>query len=54
MRSPLDRYGPSALNNQLLNTTGSKAVYFKLFIYLQPFNLLANSNIEIMGGKIKL
>ena len=47
MRSPLDRSGPSALNNQLLNTTGSEAVYFKYVIVIQSDFL-----VVVIGWKV--
>ena len=47
MRSPLDPSGPSALNNQLLNTTGSEAVYFKYVIVIQSDFL-----VVVIGWKV--
>ena len=48
MRSPLDRSGPWALNNQLLNTTASEAVYFKYVIVIQSDFLV----VVVIGWKV--
>ena len=55
IRGPLDRSGPSALNNQLLNTTGSEAVYFKCVIVIQSdFLVVVIGWKGVNSGRMKI